>query len=97
MTESLATIDPLIALAVFVIIIVIDALHVLYTKAVAEDLPARAANFGALIYLGSAFSVLSYTENPAYLIFVVVGSWIGVYLTVRFHPKKKLSPPSTSE
>jgi hypothetical protein len=29
----------------------------------------------------SAFSVVSYTENPVYVVFAAAGSWIGAYIS----------------
>lgn len=60
-----------------------DALHAVYTRAIAARRAGRAATFGSAIYLISAFAVLQYTDNPWYLIFVVTGSWVGTYLSVK--------------
>lgn len=39
-------------------------------------------NWSAMWYMLSAFSVISYTENPVYVVFAALGSWIGAYLSV---------------
>lgn len=81
------SIDPWIALLVVALTATMDALHVIYTKSVADNQAARAASFGSIMYLISGFAVIQYTENHIYLIFMAIGSWLGVYFTVRFHRK----------
>jgi uncharacterized membrane protein YfcA len=81
----LGNIDPLVALLVFLLTAVMDALHAVYTKAVASNQAGRAATFGSVIYLISGFAVIQYTQNHVYLVFMVLGSWIGVYLSVKAH------------
>ncbi|MCS4088549.1 hypothetical protein [Rhizobium sp. BK176] len=77
--EILATIKPLTALAIMASVIVSDGLHALYTEAIGRGRDAAAATVGAAIYVFTAFAVVQYTQNNAYLAFVVIGSWIGTY------------------
>ena len=77
--------DPLLALTVFILTMAMDALHAIYTKAIASNQAGRAASFGSVIYLISGFAVIQYTANHFYLIFVVLGSWMGTYLSVKAH------------
>jgi len=62
--------------------IITDAVYVFFTAAVASRHRVRAANWSAVWYLLSAFSVISYTGNPAYVVFAALGSWVGAYLSV---------------
>lgn len=76
------TLNPLIAIAVFGATVVTDAVYVFFTAAVASRHRFRAANWSSIWYLLSAFSVISYTGNPIYVVFAATGSWVGAYLSV---------------
>jgi hypothetical protein len=75
-------INPLIAIAVLAATAVTDAVYVFFTAAVASRHRFRAANWSAVWYLLSAFSVISYTGNPVYVVFAALGSWVGACLSV---------------
>ena len=75
-------INPLIGLAVFGATAVTDAAYVFFNAAVGARHRIRAANWSAVWYMLSAFSVISYTENPVYVAFAAAGSWIGAYVSV---------------
>jgi uncharacterized membrane protein YfcA len=77
-------IDPFIALSIFLVTGLMDALHAVYTKAIGDNKPAMAATSGSVIYLISAYAVIQYTQNWWYLLFMVAGSWVGTYLTVKY-------------
>src|SRR3954470_13557720 len=81
LTFSLA-INPLIALAVFGSTAATDAAYVFFNAAVGARRRVRAANWSAVWYLLSAFAVISYTENPVYVVFAAVGSWLGAFASV---------------
>jgi uncharacterized membrane protein YfcA len=76
------TFNPLVALAVFAATIITDAVYVQFTAAVAGRHRLRAANWSAVWYLLAAFSVISYTGNPVYVVFAALGSWVGAYLSI---------------
>src|SRR3954453_3636604 len=75
-------INPLIALAVFASTAVTDAAYVFFNAAVGARRRIRAANWSAVWYLLSAFAVISYTENPMYVVFAAIGSWAGPFAAV---------------
>ena len=70
--------------AVFFATLVTDALWALYMIKVTAKAPFLAASYGSLIHILTAFTVISYTKNYLYLIPLVIGSFIGTYLTVKF-------------
>lgn len=70
--------------AVLIATVVTDALWALYMLNVAKKSPALAATYGSLIHILTAFTVISYTENYLYLIPLVIGSFVGTYLTVKY-------------
>src|ERR1700760_652680 len=76
------SLNPLIAAAVFGATIVTDAVYVLFTAAVVARHRIRAANWSAVWYLLSAFTVINYTGNPVYVVFAALGSWVGAYLSL---------------
>jgi uncharacterized membrane protein YfcA len=83
----IGTADLRVALAVFLLTALMDGLHAIYTRAIATHCAGRAATFGSLIYLISAFAILQYTQNGWYLLFVVAGSWIGTYMGVKIQSR----------
>ncbi len=82
--EHLAGIDPLIALGVVTATALTDAGCVLYTSSVAHRRDLAAANWGSLTYMLSAFAVISFTNNWAYVVFAALGSWIGAYASMKY-------------
>jgi hypothetical protein len=75
-------IDPLIAVGVVTATAVTDAAYVFFNAAVAARRRVAAANWSACWYLLSAFAVIKYTENAAYVAFAALGSWLGAYASV---------------
>jgi hypothetical protein len=76
------TLNPVIAAAVFCATIVTDAVYVFFTSAVVARQRVRAASWSSAWYLLSAFTVINYTGNPAYVAFAALGSWVGAYLSL---------------
>ena len=75
-------IDPLIAAGVVACTAVTDAVYVFFNAAVAARRRVWAANWSGMWYLLSAFAVISYTQNPAYVLFAAAGSWLGAFASV---------------
>src|ERR1700750_2833038 len=81
LTLNLA-VSPLIALPVLASTAVTDTAYVFFNAAVSARRRVRAANWSAIWYLLSAFAVISYTENPVYVAFAAIGSWLGAFASV---------------
>ncbi|MEI2736248.1 MAG: hypothetical protein V9G24_16625 [Rhodoblastus sp.] len=79
---SLPPVDPLIALGVVVSTAVTDAAYVFFNAAVGARKRVAAATWSSCWYLLSAFAVISYTSNWAYVLFAAIGAWIGGYLSI---------------
>ncbi len=79
---DLPTIEPLIATGVVVSTAVTDAAYVFFNAAVSERRRFAAASWSSIWYLLSAFAVISYTSNWAYVIFAAAGAWIGGFLSI---------------
>jgi hypothetical protein len=75
-------IDPLVAAGVLLATGVTDAAYVFFNAAVVARRRIAAANWSAIWYMLSAFAVISYTENPVYVLFAALGSWLGAYASV---------------
>ena len=75
-------ISPWIALGVTASTAVTDAAYVFFTAAVAARRRVVAANWSSVWYLLSAFAVISYTHNAAYVFFAAAGSWLGAYASL---------------
>ena len=78
----LPPIDPLIALGVVASTCVTDAVYVFFNAAVVARRRIAAASWSSAWYLLSAFAVISYTSNWAYVLFAALGSWLGGFLSI---------------
>jgi hypothetical protein len=76
------TIDPLIAAGVVLSTAITDAVYVFFNAAVVARRRIAAASWSSIWYLLSAFAVISYTSNWAYVFFAALGSWIGGFLSI---------------
>jgi len=89
----LPTVDPLIATGVVLSTAATDAVYVLFTASVSARRRFAAASWSSVWYLLSAFAVISYTSNLAYVAFAAAGSWIGGFLSItaldRFAPMRR--------
>jgi len=79
---DLPPIDPLIAAGVVLSTAVTDAVYVFFNAAVAARRRIAAASWSSAWYLLSAFAVISYTSNWAYVLFAALGSWMGGFLSI---------------
>ena len=75
-------IDPWLALGVLVSTAATDAVYVMFNAAVSSRRRVPAATWSSVWYLLSAFAVISYTRNWAYVGFAAAGSWVGAYLSI---------------
>ncbi|MGO8739980.1 hypothetical protein [Rhodoblastus sp.] len=75
-------IDPLVALGVVASTAATDAVYVLFNASVSERKRVAAATWSSVWYLLSAFAVISYTSNWAYVLFAALGSWIGGFFSI---------------
>ncbi len=76
--------SPIIFISVFLATMCIDALYALYTLRLTQKKAFQSAFFGSLIHILTAFTVISYTKNYLYLIPLVIGSFVGTYLVVKY-------------
>ena len=74
--------DPLVALGVFASTAVTDAVYVFFNAAVGARKRVAAATWSSCWYMLSAFAVISYTSNWAYVLFAALGAWIGGFLSI---------------
>ena len=76
--------STVIFISVFIAITAIDALYALYTLRVTQKKAFQSATFGAIIHILTAFTVISYTQNYLYLIPLIIGSFVGTFLVVKY-------------
>ena len=76
------SVDPLIAGGVALSTAVTDAAYVFFSAAVVARHRFVAAHWSAVWYMLSAFAVISYTQNVAYVLFAAAGAWIGAFVSV---------------
>jgi hypothetical protein len=82
-------IDPWLAVGVLLSTAATDAVYVLFNAAVSSHRRVPAASWSSVWYLLSAFAVISYTKNWAYVGFAAAGSWIGAYASMTLLPRPK--------
>ena len=78
----LTHIDPLIALGVVLSTALTDAVYVMFNAGVSARRRFAAASWSSVWYLLSAFAVINYTSNWAYVLFAAAGSWLGGFLSI---------------
>lgn len=66
---------------------IINGIWTWYIKYVNAGNAWMAASTGELIFLMQAFNTLSYVHNPRFIIAVVIGGFVGTYLTVKYSRK----------
>ncbi|MGC1907395.1 MAG: hypothetical protein WA715_26460 [Candidatus Acidiferrum sp.] len=74
--------DPWLAIGVFLSTAATDAVYVMFNAAVSARRRVPAATWSSVWYLLSAFAVISYTKNWAYVVVAAAGSWIGAFLSM---------------
>lgn len=79
---AFTNVNLLLALGVMASTAATDAAYVFFNAAVGARHRIRAANWSSIWYMLSAFAVISYTENPIYVVFAAIGSWVGAYASV---------------
>ena len=75
-------IDPWLSLGVFLSTAATDAVYVMFNAAVSAKKRIPAATWSSVWYLLSAFAVISYTKNWAYVLFAAAGSWVGAFVSM---------------
>lgn len=95
----MAGIDVWLALGVLICTAATDAVYVLFNSAVAARRRVPAATWSSVWYLLSAFAVINYTKNWAYVCFAAAGSWIGAYasMSVLRWPSSGKGPSTSQE
>lgn len=79
---ELPPIDPLVAMGVTLSTAATDAVYVFFNAAVSARRRVAAASWSSAWYMLSAFAVISYTSNWAYVLFAAAGAWIGGFASV---------------
>jgi hypothetical protein len=80
--DAVGHVDWRLSLGVFVSTAATDAVYVMFNSAVSSQRRVSAATWSSIWYLLSAFAVISYTKNWAYVVFAAAGSWIGAYVSM---------------
>lgn len=77
--------SPFIFLTVFLATFCIDSLYAFYTLRLVEKKAFQSAASGSMIHILTAFTIISYTQNYLYLIPLVIGSFTGTYVVVKYY------------
>jgi hypothetical protein len=72
------------ALTVFGVYVVFDILYALYVLCVSRKQAFNASAISSVMYSLSAFGVMTYLHNPAYLLAVGAGAFVGTYIAIKY-------------
>lgn len=71
----------------FVIYLFFDSAYVFYIKAVSKSQALKASILSVAMYLLTAYGTIEYIENIANLVPILVGSFLGNYITLKISGK----------
>jgi uncharacterized membrane protein YfcA len=72
------------AATVFCVYVVFDVLYALYVLCVARKQAVQASAISSALYSLGAYGVMTYLDNPWYLVPLACGAFLGTYIAVRF-------------
>lgn len=78
-----------IACGLFFAATLLDAVFALYTVAVINTKPLRAASLSFFTYTLEAVGVVNYVKNEWYLVPLAIGAFVGSYAVVKWEAIKK--------
>lgn len=78
-----------IAFLVFLLYFSLDGMYVYYTIQMTQLNSLKAACAAVVIYALGTTGVLIYTTNPLYIIFILLGAFLGTFLVVEYEKWKK--------
>ena len=78
-----------VAVGLFFAATLLDAVFALYTVAVVNTAPLRAASLSFLTYMLEAVGVVNYVHNKWYLAPLALGAFAGSYAVVKWEARKK--------
>jgi hypothetical protein len=79
------------AVLLFAAMAVTDVIWGLYIRRIGEGKSHQAAIYACLLWGGGAFIVVSYLGNFWYIPFIIVGSYLGTWLSVHYDHKRKMA------
>ncbi|HSX41273.1 MAG TPA: hypothetical protein VLF21_01360 [Candidatus Saccharimonadales bacterium] len=83
LSHALSTFQPVVAIGLFFAYIVMDALFALYTLAVSQKRPLKAANISFIYWFVASLGIIGFVSNYLYVGSIALGSWVGTYLVVK--------------
>lgn len=79
--------DWSIAVLIFILSTSMDYLWVYYMTCVESHKAIRAATSGVMIHAIAALAVINYVSDWKYLLFLLAGSWVGTFVSVKHKEK----------
>jgi len=76
-------------LILFVIYFAFDILYAKYILSVNKLRALKAANLSAVLYLLTVYGTIEYVENVINVIPILLGSWLGTYVSLKVILKNK--------
>lgn len=70
------------ALLLVAVMFCVDVAYAVYTRATTAGDPKKAAHWAALIILLSVINTVTVVGDPRYVLFSMIGAWLGTYMAV---------------
>ena len=79
----------LVWIILFIVYFAFDILYTRYIMSVTKLKAIQAANISVIMYGLTALGTIQYVENLLNIIPIVIGSWVGTYVIIRYEIRKK--------
>jgi presenilin-like A22 family membrane protease len=86
--DTMTDFSPLTAAIIFVTYVAVDILYAYYIICVERRRALAAAVVSSVLYSLLAYGVITYSQNPIYIVPLASGAFVGTFLTVRFHAQQ---------
>ena len=76
-------------IGLFAMYFIFDMLYVKYVLSVSKLNAMQAANISVLMYLITSIGIITFVNNFLNIIPIIIGSWGGTYLILKYEGKKR--------
>ena len=90
LSEAWANFNILLAIGLFVLYTIVEALDSSLTIAVTRHESVRSANLTLILYIILGIEVLAFVSNYLYTVPIALGAWLGTYWQIE--REKKIRP-----
>ena len=88
-SEAIDSFNIFIAIGLFILYTLVEALDSSLTLAITKHQSLKAANTTLVLYIILGIEVLAFVSNYLYTIPIALGAWLGTYLLLEREKKKR--------